>query len=269
MIFNLMQALLNYKELLYFENYGEVEMHLVRHLCERKREAIDVGANSGGYIHFMSKYAKRVHAFEPIQAFHAGLRKKFPRVQLWPVGLSDVSRALDLAIPRINGQLIHGCATASPIAAASYPECESLRINFHALDDLYYGNVAFIKIDVEGHEMEVLRGAAGTIRRCQPRILVEIDEHLNPGGLEEITEFFAPLQYQGLFAASYKLHTIDKFDADLYQNPMNRLDLTADLKSRDDTGQYVSNFIFLPIRDPPSLLGKIQTELGWLGARRS
>lgn len=268
-MFNVGRAILNYKEMLYFEKYGEIEMHLVRYLADRSREAIDVGANTGGYIHFMLKFAKRVHAFEPIPEFQADLLRKFAgRIQLWPIGLSDESARIELAIPRINGQLVHGCATVSPIAAKAYPAVEPVEINLDALDDVYYGDVGFMKIDVEGHEMKVLEGAASTIQKCQPRVLVEIDEHLNPGGLRAAEVLFSALRYQGFFVHNFRLRPMDEFNPAIYQNPANRVDLTADLKHRTDNGEYISNFIFLPLRDPPSLLGKLQKELGWQMARR-
>ena len=40
-----------------------------------------------------------------------------------------------------------------------------------ALDSLDLGEIAFIKIDVEGHELEVPRGAAATLRRWRPNLL--------------------------------------------------------------------------------------------------
>ena len=51
------------------------------------------------------------------------------------------------------------------------------------LDNVYRGRAGFIKIDVEGHEQAVLDGAVETIRRCKPRMLVEIDDRLSPADL--------------------------------------------------------------------------------------
>jgi FkbM family methyltransferase len=262
---NIGRMILNRKEKLYFERFGEVEMHLVKHLCDPKRDAIDVGANCGGYVHFMLPCARRVHAFEPISEFQADLLRKFganPHFNLWPIGLSDDAARLDLFIPRINGTLVHGCATASPQAARAYPECDKVNIRLDALDDLFYGDVGFIKIDVEGHELKVLLGAKETIQKCQPRILVEIDEHLNPGGLRTLDMFFATLRYQGFYVHNYQLLPAADFQPEVLQDPLNRVDLTRSLKERVGTGeQYISNFIYIPLRDPPSLLGALKTEL--------
>jgi hypothetical protein len=42
------------------------------------------------------------------------------------------------------------------------------------LDDFGFQECSFLKIDVEGHEVEVLQGAIETIARTRPRILIEV-----------------------------------------------------------------------------------------------
>lgn len=46
-----------------------------------------------------------------------------------------------------------------------------------AIDDLNLQNVGFIKIDVQGYELFVIRGAINTIKRCNPIIFVELESH--------------------------------------------------------------------------------------------
>ena len=50
------------------------------------------------------------------------------------------------------------------------------------VDDLAVTGVTFIKIDVEGHELPVLRGAERTIRRDRPRLVVEVEARIQPVG---------------------------------------------------------------------------------------
>ena len=76
----------------------------------------------------------------------------------------------------VDGVTVTGCSTVSPTASATYPDHRAIEVPMATLDSSYEGEVGFIKIDVEGHEQAVLDGAVQTIRRCRPRLLVEIDE---------------------------------------------------------------------------------------------
>jgi hypothetical protein len=44
------------------------------------------------------------------------------------------------------------------------------------LDDIYTGTPSFIKIDVEGHELKVLKGAEETLKKHKPTVLIEIHD---------------------------------------------------------------------------------------------
>ena len=60
------QALLNWREARFYGRYGEVELHLLEFLCQRDKDAIDVGANDGSYVHYLRRHARKVIAFEPM-----------------------------------------------------------------------------------------------------------------------------------------------------------------------------------------------------------
>jgi hypothetical protein len=49
-----------------------------------------------------------------------------------------------------------------------------VNVNCERLDDIYTGVPSFVKIDVEGHELQVLKGAEETIKKHKPVLLVEI-----------------------------------------------------------------------------------------------
>src|ERR1041384_3383862 len=196
------QSVLNWSEKNYFSACGEEEMHLVEFLCRRDQDAIDVGANHGGYVHFMRGHAKRVLAFEPIPEFARLLRHKFGRdVVVEQIALSDRSGDGQLCTPIVDGVTVQGCATLSTNAlfTSTYATHRDMEVRADLLDNVYSGSVGFIKIDVEGHEQAVLDGAVQTIRRCRPRMLVEIDERLAPGGLLRAKAYFRDLDYRGYF----------------------------------------------------------------------
>jgi hypothetical protein len=67
------------------------------------------------------------------------------------------------------------------------------------LDDYALDRVGFIKIDVEGHELAVLKGAEATIRGSMPSLLVEIEERHSLCGIQNVTAFLTGLRYEGFF----------------------------------------------------------------------
>ena len=54
----------------------------------------------------------------------------------------------------------------------------SIPVPLITVDGLGLHDVTFIKIDVDGHEVPVLHGAAETIKRDQPRLLVEVEQRI-------------------------------------------------------------------------------------------
>ena len=252
----------NWWEKGYFGTYGEPEMHLVEVLCRRDQDAIDVGANYGGYVHFMRGHARRVIAYEPIPEFVELLRRKFARdVVVEPIALSDRVGDSRLCTPIVDGVAVTGCATLSSDAASAYDTHRDMEVRADRLDNVYKGLVGFIKIDVEGHEQAVLDGAVETIARCRPRILVEIEEHLSPGGLARAKGFFSGFGYRGYYAHGDQLENIEKFSPTEMQNPLNRVALTATLRERLHSTGYVNNFIFLPCDEPQATVDRMGKRL--------
>jgi Methyltransferase FkbM domain len=112
------------------------------------------------------------------------------------------------------------------------------------LDDLGLDNVGLIKIDVEGHELAVLRGAAHTLRRHQPTLVIEAEERHHPGAVAAVTEFLGGLGYTGYFDIDGTRRPINEFDPGIHQSSAN----IAGWKDGWAThGIYVNNFVFLPV----------------------
>lgn len=81
---------------------------------------------------------------------HSGLVQ--PRVIVHEVAASDQTGTLRLSIPLRGRTRMTGYATAGRFEGP----VETLDVPARPLDDLELGPVAFIKIDVEGHEMSVI-----------------------------------------------------------------------------------------------------------------
>jgi FkbM family methyltransferase len=259
------QALLNWREARFYGRYGEVELHLLEFLSSRDKDAIDVGANDGSYVHYLRRHARKVIAFEPIPSLADALRAKFRHdVEIRSIALSDRAGTVELHMPVVDGVTVTGCSTVSPTASATYPDHRAIEVPMATLDSSYEGDVGFIKIDVEGHEQAVLDGAVQTIRRCRPRMLVEIDERLSPGGLARAKAYFRDLDYRGYFVKAGHIEPMSLFSAGVLQNPADLPDLTAPLQERRRFGRYIYNFIFLPRDEPIETLRQMSKRLSEL-----
>lgn len=260
------QSLLNWREARFYGRYGEVELHLLEFLCRRDADAIDVGANDGSYVHYLRRHARKVIAFEPMPGLARALRDKFPGsdVAIEQVALSDREGTVELHMPVVDGVVVTGCSTISSEASETYPASRAIEVPMDRLDAVYKGRVGFIKIDVEGHEQAVLDGAVQTIRRCRPRLLVEVDDRLSPGGLARARAYFDRLGYTGHFVRQGKLEPIAAFSIEEMQRPDRLPDLTAPLTARKRFGSYIYNFIFLPADEPASTMDRISARLATL-----
>jgi len=137
------------------------------------RNAIDAGANLGLHSIALAKLAARgakVYAIEPHPEVFPLTRancRRFAAVTCIKAAASD--RLRTVSMPRLRRGGNAAIATVSDAAAAG---CHAVRAV--TIDSLGLTNVGFIKIDTEGHELACLRGAAETIRRDRPTLLVEI-----------------------------------------------------------------------------------------------
>jgi FkbM family methyltransferase len=197
--------------------------------------AIDVGANHGIYSYALARLGRPVEAFEP-QPWCASTLRAWAgdRVHVHEIGLSDVEGAFDLHLPVVGGVRSTGYATFGELDGP----VETISVPVKTLDDFAFEGVTFIKIDVEGHEGAVLRGAAATIEAARPTVLVEVEERHLAGGT--IGDVFAELLARG-YAGSFRLDgarlPLDEFDVERHQRA--RL-------AGEPGAPYVNNFLFRP-----------------------
>lgn len=245
----------------HFLKNGEIELRLVRTLCHRHRDAIDVGANEGAYLHFMIGHARRVLAYEPVPWLAAALRQDFGyRVIVKDIALSRETGTAVLRMPMVEGTAITGLAS---LATAPGGRCCEMSVSTGPLDANYNGDAGFMKIDVEGHEEAVLDGAERTIRRCRPRILVEMEERFAPGVVTRGRERFRRMDYRGFFIHDRQIKPIERFDPATLQRPEDIATFTGAMP-RSACAGYVNNFLFLPEEDCARILPVLESTLAGL-----
>jgi hypothetical protein len=109
-----------------------------------------------------------------------------------------------------------------------------------ALDDYFreHDRIAFLKIDVEGAELDVLKGAERILRQWGPLILFECENrHLAHGRVEDVFSYLTNLGYEGSFVRRKTMVPISEFDASVHQRQSGEWFW----KSKD----YCNNFVFI------------------------
>lgn len=191
-------------------NDGKAELGMVAQLILPGSTTIDVGANVGVFSRRMAELSGNglVIAFEPQGLARsvmtmAGFFRKRANIMIVPVALGDQSGLIELNIPlKRKGVVGTGLAHIGDDAdlSAKYLVQKEL-VAVVSLDDalaqIDTGHISFIKIDVEGGEFAVLRGAVATIDRHRPSILCEIDAREGRFGAaqSDLVEFFRLRDY--------------------------------------------------------------------------
>ena len=138
--------------------------------------AIDAGANAGLYSYGLSRLCKKVHSFE-INPAHCRMLKDFaaPNVEIHGIGLSNTTDEKTLYTPvHPSGMVLESWASLEQGNCPGAREYLVTRVRVLPLDEFEFTECVFLKIDVEGHELQVLEGAEKTLRRTRPRILIEV-----------------------------------------------------------------------------------------------
>ena len=150
--------------------YPEPEMRHLGRIEPRRGVAIDAGANIGLYSHALRRHYRRVIAFEPNRVVSRPLEAwSRGRVELHQAALSSTSGEFAFFIP-------DGAAGWASLHREHMPpgaNVKEIRVPAMTLDSLELEDVCLLKIDVEGHEYEVLKGADATLKRCRPTVIME------------------------------------------------------------------------------------------------
>jgi len=172
------------------------EKLVLRLLCGKQKAAVDVGANIGTISYFLSKYSRENHAFEINPHIAEKLRRaKLANTKVYEMGLSDSRGSARLRVPLAGFGAVFGNATIETANDLDGRAVSEQELPIAMLDDFGLQDVGLIKIDVEGHELAVLRGAVKTLERDRPSLIVEIVERMNGQAFAEISQLAAGLSY--------------------------------------------------------------------------
>lgn len=210
--------------------------------------ALDVGANKGSFAYTLARRVGprgRVVAFEPQPPLAAYLREMRERAGL---GALEVVQA---AVSDAPGRLVlhhppEGHSPGASLVGGRHVPADWVgsEVDVVVIDDFLAGEarpVRALKIDVEGNEFAVLRGAEQRLLRDRPALVFECESrHLAPQGLAigDLLEWLRARGFAGWFVERGRLRPVAEFDPARHQ---------AETGDRFwDAPGYCNNFVFRP-----------------------
>ena len=156
------------------------------------------------------------------------------RVRVHKVALSNESGKAKLYIPIDSSGIEHD--SSASIEHDNFPKNREQEVGLCTLDSYGFQGVKLIKIDVEGHEYNVIQGAKDTICSSTPAMLIEIEQRHSSRPIGDVFEKLNELGYSIFFLGPSGLSPFIEIDAERDQDI-------------DNFGQgkklYINNFLFL------------------------
>jgi FkbM family methyltransferase len=202
---------------------------------------VDAGANKGAYTYWLRRATGpkgRVLAYEPQASLAAYLQRAcvtfgWNNVVVRQIALSDRAGIAKLHVP--GGGVSPGASLEAVTSGEETFECA-----VETLDrELKEERVSFLKVDVEGHELALFKGAEQTLRTHRPCILFECEaRHLARHSMQDVFNYLLGLRYRGSLLAGDKLLPLQEFKPEIHQRQSG--------PRFWDAKDYFNNFFFCP-----------------------
>jgi FkbM family methyltransferase len=200
---------------IYYCGFDRKDCRILKRLVKPGHVVLDAGANVGYFSLLCAKWMHGrgvVHAFEPFPTTAERLTRNLalnpqlkPIITLHRLALSDVTGRMGMSVPDQSNQGRNFLSATGPVnvkttSIDAFCENEGL------------ARVDLIKVDVEGSEVALLRGAEETIRRHRPMLMIEI----NPSSLENFGYKASDLA-EAISCHAYRLHYAGRYGLKLLQ----------------------------------------------------
>jgi FkbM family methyltransferase len=154
------------------------------------KNTLDIGAATGMYSSHFAEHSKSVICFEAVPPVYEQLKKikeKHNNVITHNLAVSNEVGLLDFYVDdkRLSNSSFQNLV-----------EGQKIQVETTTIDSLKLVDVGFIKVDVEGVELDVLVGANDTIEEYKPTCMVEVYAKFNKYPVETTFEFFFNRDYR-------------------------------------------------------------------------
>jgi FkbM family methyltransferase len=239
----------------------ENRFHTVLH---RPGTLVDAGAHDGLLtLPFARLPASRVLAFEPLPPAFARLRAALheafggmpAHVECHAAALGDHAGEITLAMPVLDGVAQEQWASTAKDYAAHVSDrvgVERFAVPLMRLDDFGLDDVTGIKVDAEGAEYEILRGARETLLRCRPVLTLEVEERHRQGSTWAVPAYLDALGYDVLFELDGAWHPMAALDRATMQRA------SPDPSVFEASDPYVFVFYALPREAAGGMLARLK-----------
>jgi FkbM family methyltransferase len=204
---------------------GDLAAALTDRFAGNGAVTVDIGASWGLFSYHLARKvgaSGTVYSFEPHpmnRAVLEKLAKARPAVHFRPVAISDTVGSADMQVPVFGNRHV----TAQSSIAHGFDGQDGVRVDRITIptvrldDELGDRPVDFIKIDVEGHEISVLRGASAMLSKYLPPMLIEIEQRHLDHPIKEVFTEVESLGYTLYFIDGPKIRPISEFDLEKHQ----------------------------------------------------
>ena len=196
------QFLLKKRAERFYHNRTEREICYLSNIVDQSKASIDIGVYRGVYSYYLCQNSNFVYAFEANPLLIDKLNKgflKYKNIRNENLAVSSSQGNTNLKIPYRNESINYsdyeelyqlGTATVHQENNLSNTKFHSFEVKKINLDAYKFDHkIGFIKIDVEGHELDIINGAKKLIIENKPNLLVEIEErHTGIPNIEVINE---------------------------------------------------------------------------------
>lgn len=220
----------------------------------------DIGANKGTYSKIVgSKIGKEnTFCFEPIPKYYNELLNEFEKKNVSNAALSSSRGESVMRIPYVEGSMYNTRATLKKnVKEEGQTGYKEIKIETETIDSFVVSrgirSLDAVKIDVEGHELEVIKGGLKTIKKLNPIMIIEIEQRHHKQNIQKIFRKINNIGYELFYIdiENMKLENVDKFRLDNHQDK-NKL-------KEGNFKKYINNFILVPKDRKNSYLQKVTT----------
>ena len=204
---------------------GDLAAALTDHFVGDGATVVDVGASWGLFSYHFARLvggSGTVFSYEPHPMNKPALEKLAkarPNVRFRAAAVSDWAGTADLQVPVFGSRHV----TAQSSLAHGFDGQRGVRVEKVTVptvrldDEVGDRRVDLVKVDVEGHEMSVLRGASETLRKYLPPMLIEVEQRHLDCPIKDVFAEIEDIGYVLYFIDGAALRPIGEFDLDKHQ----------------------------------------------------